>query len=158
MKGPKKSPALDRLIGMAVLGVFCLASLWLWLPSRAVAPNNAAAPAVDLAARVQAMDDTLADLIAVTTERPLMHATRRPVPEEAPAAPPPAAPEPTLTLLGVLSDGDARLALVRTSTSPELYRLEANTRFGPWEIIEILDNAIRVRKDNGPEQVLRIGQ
>ena len=159
MKRAGISTPSGTLIGALVLAVFCGASVWIWIPRAATAPEGvAAAPALDLAARLQMMDETLAGYIAVTSERPLFHATRRPEPAAAPALAPPPPPEPTLSLVGILSDGDARLALVRTSTSPALYRLEAGARLDRWQILEISATGIRVRKEDGAEQVLRIGQ
>ena len=151
------SKGLGWLIGAGVLVGFCAASLWIWIPRAAVVPSASTTPTVDLAARVQAMDEKLAGFIEVTSERPLFHATRRPEPTATPEAPPAPPPEPTLALVGILGEGDARIALVRTSTSPQLYRLETNATLGPWEVLEITDRSVRVLKD-GNEQTLRIGE
>ena len=149
---------IGKLTGLAVLGVFGAAALWVWVPQAAAPTSVTTAPAVDLAARVQMMDERLSGFIAVTTERPLFDATRRPPTAEAPEAPATPQAEPTLTLVGVLGDGNARLALVRTSTSPQLYRLETGARLDRWEVLEIGPSSIRVRKDDNAEEILRIGQ
>ena len=61
-------------------------------------------------------------------------------------------------LVGVLADADARMALVRVSTAPDLYRVAAGTRLGPWEILEIGADAVRVSKEGGAPYALRIGR
>lgn len=97
----------------------------------------------------------LEGLIAVTGDRPLFQADRRPV--AAPEAPAPAA-EAVLILVGILVDGEERLALVRRSTSEQLFQIEAGGRLGPWQIVSVDAASVSVRKDDGSTFSLRIGE
>ncbi len=134
---------------------FAFVSLWIWLPAGDAALPQAEGEGRDLATRLAAQEETLAALIPITGERPLFDATRRPL--AAPEAPAPP-PEAVLVLVGILGDGDQRIALVRQSTSADLYQLEPGGQLGPWQVLSVDIGAITVSKDGGPEYTLRLGE
>jgi len=137
------------------LSVFLALSAWVWLPSSVpFTPSNSATPS-DVTTRLSANQDRLAELIDITNNRPLFDATRQP--QATPEQPPPAAPpEPVLSLVGILGLDDDRVALVRVSTSAQLYRLSEGTSLGPWQVLEITDRAISVSKNGGEPDRLTI--
>lgn len=141
------------LIGPVVFAVFCLASLWIWLPSGGNDAPVADDGAQDLAARLAESQAEIAALIPITGDRPLFQADRRPV--AAPEAPAPA-PEATLVLVGILGDGDERIALVRRSTSEALFQIEAGGRLGQWQILSVDISSITVGEDDGSSFTLRL--
>jgi hypothetical protein len=141
------------LAGPAILAVFCLASLWIWVPPMGGDAQVPETGPQDLTARLAEHRAEIAALIPVTGERPLFQADRRPV--AAPEAPAPA-PEATLLLVGILADGEARMALVRRSTSPELFRIEAGGRLGPWQILSVDITSITVGEADGSTFTLQL--
>jgi hypothetical protein len=141
------------LFGPVAFGVFCLASLWIWLPP---ASNNAPATEAgpqDLATRMAAYEAEIAALIPITGDRPLFQADRRPV--AAPEAPAPP-PEAVLVLVGILGDGDERIALVRRSTSEDLFQIEAGGQLGQWTIQSVDISSITVSEADGSTFTLRL--
>ena len=147
----------DGTIGLVVLGVFCVLAVWVWVPA---APAVVATPPTvvdDVNATLQAGQEEMAGFIVVTGERPLFHATRRPqaAPEQPPA---PVAPEPVMTLVGILGVDDEKVALVRVSTSAQLYRLSEGAQLGPWQVMSISSASIEVSKDGAAPEVLTIGR
>ncbi|MEJ8561261.1 hypothetical protein QTO30_08520 [Yoonia sp. GPGPB17] len=149
------SKSQDRILGLAVAAVFCALIIWIWLPQTPAATPAASSPARDVTARLAASQERLADLIAVTSERPLFDATRRPVAAPEVAAPV-AAPEPVLTLVGILGIEDEKVALVRISTSAQLYQLNEGDTLGAWDVLDIAAYSITVRKDGDATQELFI--
>jgi hypothetical protein len=147
----------SNAIGLAVLVGFCALALWGWMPKGDTQEQAVRTPTSDLTARLETSQDTMANLIEVTTDRPLFHSTRTPpIAPEAPVAP--VAPEATLTLVGILGADGEKVALLRISTSPQIYRLQDGARLGDWEIVKIGDATIDVRKDDGTTDRLVIGQ
>ncbi|PJI84916.1 hypothetical protein BC777_2909 [Yoonia maricola] len=149
--------AKERTIGIVVFATFCVLALWIWIPQTPTSTAPASGPGRDVMGRLAASQERLADLIAVTSERPLFDATRRPVaaPE---AAAPAAPPEPVLTLVGILGIEDEKVALVRISTSAQLYRLNKGDTLGAWRILDITANSVTVSKDGGDAGQLFIDQ
>lgn len=149
--------ASERMFGLIVLAAFAALAAWIWLPQAPVTAVPSTGPTRDVTARLTASQDRLADLIEVTTERPLFDATRRPVaaPEEAaPVAP----PEPVLTLVGILGIEDEKVALVRISTSAQLYQLNKGDRLGAWDVLDITANSLTVSKNGEAAEQLVIDQ
>ncbi len=145
--------ALRPLLPVLLLGLFVLAALAVWVP-RGSAPEVAAAPALkELDARLSSGSERLSALIAPTNERPVFHASRRPI--AAPEAP--KAPEATLTLLGVIDDGDAPLAFLKLSTTGALYRIGKGGTVGRWRVLDIGVNEVSISKDGNAPFTLRIG-
>jgi hypothetical protein len=151
--GATAAAGRDWLVGGLALGLYLLAALWIWMPQE---NDNAPAPDVqpkDLAARLAEHQSRIADLIPVTAERPLFQADRRPV-AAAEAPPPPA--DAVLMLVGILVDGEDRMALVRRSTSEELFPVEAGSRLGKWQIISVDISSITVSENDGTPFTLRL--
>lgn len=149
-------PVLARrgsLAGPLVLAGFVLAAFWIWLPQDrggVVAPEVATR---DIASRLAESRAEMAALIPVTAERPLFQADRRPLAApEAPAAP----AEATLVLVGILGDGEERIALVRRSSSPELFQIEAGGVLGRWQILSVDISSITVQENDGTFYTLRL--
>ena len=158
MTGAKQKTERSALPGMVVFAAFCTLAIWIWVPPIAPQAARPAGPHADmLGVRVAEGVEAVAALIPVTTERPLFHATRRPVPPDAPP-PAPVAPAQTLSLVGILAEEANRIALVRISGSTELYRVDAGGQLGPWKILLIGENFVQVSKDDGDPFVLSIGE
>lgn len=141
------------LFGPVGFAVFCLASLWIWLPP---ASTNAPAPEdgpQDLSTRLASHRAEIAALIPITGDRPLFQADRRPL--AAPEAPAPP-PEAVLVLVGILGDGDERIALVRRSTSEDLFQIEAGGQLGQWQILSVDISSITVSEADGSTFTLRL--
>ncbi|KIT15872.1 hypothetical protein [Jannaschia aquimarina] len=144
---------ISALVPKAIVVGFGLTAAAIWLPKSGPAPVDLDGPVTDLSYDVRQAETRLAELARHAAERPLFQASRRPEQASTPAPPPPA---PTLILVGVLSDADSRMALVRLSNAPTLYRLAAGTTFGPWSILSIGPDTIRVSKDDAPPFEMRI--
>lgn len=143
----------DWIVGGLVLAVFLFAALWIWVPTASEDAPVLEVQPKDLAARLAEHQAEIAALIPVTVERPLFQADRRPV-AAAEAPPPPA--DAVLMLVGILVDGEDRMALVRRSTSEELFPVEAGSRLGKWEIISVDINSITVSENDGTPVTLRL--
>ena len=155
MKTIKKGPG--RLAGLVVLGAFCALAAWIWVPVSDTQRAAPAQPTNDLNARLVTSREKLAELIPVTGERPLFHSTRRPeAAPEAPAAPVVVAP--TLSLVGILGVEGSKVALIRISTGPQLYRIEAGGRINAWDVVSIGNDKVEVTKDGQTIEVLEIGE
>jgi len=139
--------------GWVAFAVFCLAAVWIWVPRSNQTQALQTTGEMDVNVRLREHRATLAELISVTGDRPLFQMDRRPL--AAPEAPEPPA-EAVLVLVGILVDGTERLALVRRSTSPELFQIEVGGRLGPWQILEVDEGSISVRKDDGSTFSLRL--
>ena len=158
MTGAKRKNQIGPLPGIVIFAAFCALAVWIWVPpSGSDTARPSATPASTMGSRVEEGIQTVADLIPVTTERPLFHASRRPVPPDAPA-PAPVAPVQTISLVGILSEDDTQIALVRISGSTELYRVDAGGQLGPWKILMIGENFVQVSKDEGDPFLLTIGE
>ncbi|MEM6407158.1 MAG: hypothetical protein AAF700_01940 [Pseudomonadota bacterium] len=145
---------LKAILPAVILLGFLGASAALWIP-REGATRTTNGPAIQqLDARLEAGDAKLASLMEVTHDRPVFHASRKPV--AAPEAP--KAPEPVLQLLGVISeDNGDTLAFVKISTSGGLYRLAEGESVERWKILEIGTKKITVSKDGEAPYTLEIG-
>jgi hypothetical protein len=139
--------------GPVIFGTFCLASLWIWLPPGSDEAPTPEVGAQDLTTRLAEHRANIAGLIPVTGDRPLFQADRRPV--AAPEAPSPP-PEADLLLVGILGDGEERIALVRRSTSPDLFQIKSGGRLGKWEILTVDLSSITVLEDDGTTFTLRL--
>ena len=145
---------LKSLAPFLILGVFLIAAAALWVP-RSEATASASAPVLkELDERLSSGSARMSDLITVTNERPVFHASRRPV--AAPEAP--KTPEPVLSLLGVIAEDNAEtLAFVKLSTTGALYRIGKGETVGRWRIVDIGTEQISVSKDGNAPYTLRIG-
>jgi hypothetical protein len=85
-----------------------------------------------------------ANTFAQINERPIFSPTRKPVTPTPKAAEVPASP-PDATLIGVIIDGQNRLALVRTSASPLEVSLALGASLGPWTVTAIEPDHISLR-------------
>ena len=134
----------DNLIlgGTALLAIL---TLILWFPIglyRAPSAERAVLASQDLTDYRESVSGYASDV----TDRPLFHRTRRPV--AAPEAP--IVAPVTLNLVGILSDGNDRIALVRLSNSPTLYRLKAGDVLQDWTVRSIAEGEIVVKKRGEP--------
>lgn len=125
----------------------------IWLPISEASPQNLPAnPIADPSAAERDSADLLATGAQSLVERPLFHVTRRP-----PVAEPTVEVAPvavTLSLTGVVNNGDVDIALLRLSNSPELLRLRVGDQAGDWEILNISKTAVTVLTPEGQEQVI----
>ena len=112
-------------------------------PPPATASTEAAVAAAPTAA-------TLAfeplDKFREVVERPLFHASRRPVPQEADDAPALAAAElRNLTLIGILISPETQLAIFQDKGMQAL-RLEAGATVGKWSLAEVRADGVTLRR------------
>ena len=145
---------LKAFLPILILGVFAAAAAAVWIPRGGAVATAATPPLKELDARLSSGSERLSDLIAVTNERPVFHASRRPV--ATPEAP--KAPEPVLSLLGVIAEDNAEpRAFVKLSSDGALYRIAKGETVGRWRIIDIGTEQISVSKDGKTPYTLRIG-
>lgn len=78
----------------------------------------------------------------VINDRPVFSPTRKPIAPApvGPAAAPP--PPPTASLIGVILDGQSRLALVKTPSSPLETSVGVGGNVGGWQVTQILPDRI----------------
>ena len=145
---------LTPMAPMLLLAGFALVAAVIWVPRGTDAPQIAAPSHKELDARLSSGSERLANLIAVTNERPVFHASRRPVP----TAEAPKAAEPVLSLLGVIREDNAEtLAFVKVSTTGTLYRVAEGETVGRWRILKIGVEESTVSKDGKAPFMLQIG-
>lgn len=145
---------LKPIVPVLILAVFVIAAAALWIPRGGTTAFAAAPVLKELDERLSSGSERMSDLIAVTNERPVFHASRRPV--AAPEAP--KTPEPVLSLLGVIAEDNAEtLAFVKLSTTGALYRIGKGETVGRWRIVDIGTEQISVSKDGKTPYTLRIG-
>ena len=140
-------PPISEKTGLGIAGGLAFLVLILWLPVGLYrTPKPDASPYVER--DLSSFKDELGTLAPIVTERPIFDRSRRPLkaPEAAPKA------EVTLQLVGVLTDGTERTALIRLSNAPTLYRLQAGENLGDWTVKEITENEIVVKKRGENEQ------
>lgn len=86
------------------------------------------------------------DKFREVVERPLFHASRRPVPQDADDAPAVAAAElRNLTLIGILMSPETKLAIFHDKSSQPL-RLEAGATVGKWALAEVRADGVTLRR------------
>lgn len=148
---------VQRFPGLVVLGLYGLLAVWIWLPPSTPDLPPARPPALDIADGLTATESRLAELAEVTAERPLFQPTRRPLPtESAPVSV--AAPEATITLVGILGDSGSESALVRLSSSPELYLVQPGDQLAEWQILGVGPASIELSKSGSTPFILPLGQ
>lgn len=145
-------PGLRAVLPMVILAAFAVPALAIWVPGAGSYGQTPVAQTTTLDARLAARNDRLSDLIPDTDARPVFHGTRRPIQTAQPAA----APEPVLSLMGVISDSGENVAFVRISTGAALYSVSNGDTVGQWRIVEIGTNDIQVSKNGGDPVTLRI--
>lgn len=137
-----------------IIGAFALAAALIWIPRDSGPTQISISQSQDIHALQDAAAERLAELIEVTGQRPVFHASRKPV--AAPEAP--KAPEPELLLLGIISEDDTRvLAFVKISNGASLYKVGEGEIIGKWRVLEIGNRAITVSKDGNAPYTLSIG-
>jgi hypothetical protein len=144
----------EALAGPVIFGLFCLGAVAIWLPGGGDPVPQAGGGAQDLNARLAEGRERIAALIPAIAERPLFQADRRPL--AAPEAPAPP-PEAVLLLVGILGDGDERIALLRLSTGEDLYQVEPGGRLGRWQVLSIEGETVLVQPDGEDPVPLRLG-
>lgn len=143
----------EKLIYVGVAALFAAAAVLIWLPiggaaSDVPAARSEAGPAETSGDSVDT--ETFSTTIAA---RPLFHITRRP--PKAEVAPAPAAV--TISLAGIVEDGDRTFALIRLSSAPGIHRRAVGESIGKWTIRAILPNAVEVVSTDGDRRELVIG-
>lgn len=137
---------------VAALMCFGLAGL-MWLPLSDAGPTDLpTTPNADAEPTTGQSAELLAVGAQTLIERPLFHVTRRP-----PAVEPTVEVAPvqvTLSLTGVVNNGDVDIALLRLSNSPQLLRLRVGDQVDEWEILNITKTAVTVLTPDGQEQVI----
>ena len=143
--------AIAPLVGAAVAAA-------IWMPSAPrTAPPSTAQAVVSVAAEgggPAAFRDGLA-------ERPLFDSSRRPpraAAAEATPMAPAAAPETRLSLVGIIEDGGARIALVRMSGRSELLRVGKGDSAADWRVLDVELGHITVARDGGDPELLPLGR
>jgi hypothetical protein len=82
------------------------------------------------------------DRLSATREHPLFSPTRRPPPPPPPVVhtaepPPPPPPPPSVTLSGVVMDGDEFRAIIRTGPAAGTMRVRVGDDIGGWKVAQI---------------------
>ena len=86
------------------------------------------------------------DKFREVVERPVFHASRRPVPQDADDAPAVAAVElRNLTLIGILISPETKLAIFHDKSAQAL-RLEAGATVGKWSVAEVRADGVTLRR------------
>jgi hypothetical protein len=86
------------------------------------------------------------DKFREVVERPLFHASRRPVPQDADDSPALAAAEVrNLTLIGILISPETKLAIFQDK-GPQALRLEAGATVGKWSLAEVRADGVTLRR------------
>lgn len=106
---------------------------------------------------------TPADFDAITS-RPLFSPTRRPprpvnLTAERQAPPPPREQKPNpprFDLLGVVSDSQRAIAVLRRKEDGLHFRVEAGDRIDGWQVRQVEKQAVRIRWENGEEITLKV--
>ena len=112
-------------------------------PSEIAAPPDAAV-AAKTAGAILAFEPL--DKFREVVERPLFHATRRPVPQDADDTPALAAAElRSLTLIGILISPETKLAIFQDK-GPQALRLEAGATVGKWALAEVRADGVTLRR------------
>jgi hypothetical protein len=93
-----------------------------------------------------------ANRFARINERPIFSPTRKPVTPTPKAGEAPASP-PDATLIGVIIDGQNRLALVRTSASPLEVSVTVGASLGPWTVTTIEPDHIALRAGTNETEI-----
>ena len=152
---------VSRGLSLGVLGwvllVSCLVlavvlAFQLRVPQPEVAGDSASPPETAPTEGVAAVPAaaTLAfeplDKFREVVERPLFHASRRPVPQDTDDAPAVAAAElRSLTLIGILMSPETKLAIFHDKSSQAL-RLEAGATVGKWSLAEVRADGVTLRR------------
>ncbi|MEO1563245.1 MAG: hypothetical protein AAFR98_07390 [Pseudomonadota bacterium] len=142
---------LDAKASTIVAGVIAFFVLILWFPVGLYrAPSSNISQAADR--ELSSYREALRELSPVITNRPVFDRSRRPV--QAPEAP--VVAPVTLQLVGVLTDGRERIALVRLSNSPTLYRLKDGDTLLDWTVRRINEQDIVIKKRGESAQTIGI--
>ncbi|MEM9974766.1 MAG: hypothetical protein AAF771_11355 [Pseudomonadota bacterium] len=149
---PSSLSGVRGLAPAAIIVAFTTAAFAIWLPGSADHGQAAVPQTTTIDSRLAARSERLSALIQDTDTRPVFHGSRRPV--QSAAAP--AAPEPVLSLLGVISDGGEKIAFVRISTGAALYSVGAGDTVGAWRILKIGTESVQVSKNGAAPFTLRI--
>jgi|SRR6185312_3596282 len=137
------SPLQLSLAGFC--GLLALVLAWQF----AAPPLPYATPTVNwhpagLDAMLASMPSPKADIFARINQRPIFSPTRKPVTPAPKASETPLSP-PNANLIGVIIDGQSRLALVRTSSSPLEVSLSLGDALGPWTVTAIEPDHIALK-------------
>ena len=150
------SDHIKRTVPFAA-GLLCVAlAVLIWLPLNRDAGASLVAPAPVRDAAGPNTGQILAEGAQELVNRPLFHITRRPpvvvtAPEVVPV-------QVTLSLTGVVNDGDLKIALMRLSNREELFRREVGERLGRWEISDITDTSVTVITADGARQIIELSR
>ncbi|MEM0976837.1 MAG: hypothetical protein AAGJ34_04805 [Pseudomonadota bacterium] len=142
-------PTLNDKVSAGVAAVIAIIILLLWFPIGIYRTSNAGS--TEFASReLDTYRDKLGDLSPIVTNRPIFDRSRRPL--QAPEAP--QAAVITLQLVGVLTDGNERTALVRLSNSQALHRLKDGDTIQDWTVRRINEQDIVVKKRGEAAQTI----
>ncbi|MEM6888118.1 MAG: hypothetical protein AAF636_08265 [Pseudomonadota bacterium] len=150
MNGKSLSDSLKETLqngaaGYSVLACSGVLALAIWFPQGHTAPETASVVETSLEQRVFQKEARLGALTNTIAARPVFHASRRPVaaPEAAPT------PKAVLSLVGVIGNEDESIALMKVSTSSEVYRLKKGGSIGPWSVVSIASDRVYISEANG---------
>ncbi|MEM6467345.1 MAG: hypothetical protein AAF679_12710 [Pseudomonadota bacterium] len=140
---------LPQLIGFAFAALATLVAIQAWRPAPDTSPTpEALQEALTPANRGVAVNEHLAAL----SERPIFHVSRRPY--EPPKEAEPVVVAPTISLVGIIKDGDTRIGLVVVSNLNRVFRVVAGDKVSDWLVEEITDTELTVSDAQGDQEVL----
>lgn len=119
-----------------------LSIIALLLLSASLFAAGASAQSGDSGALANPLQAQSLDRLSATRDRPLFSPSRRPVPPPPPPvvhvpepAPPP--PPPSVTLVGIVLDGEGARAIVRTGMGKKFERVQIGDDIGGWKVSQI---------------------
>lgn len=133
--------------------IFAFLAVVIWLPQSAppvVQPPKAALDSEDLAAQLA---EQLARGAESLSSRPIFNITRRPPEVAAPAA----APQVTISLVGILNTEGRQIALLRMSNSPDLVKRRVGEKIGKWQVKSITPAQVVLSSEGAEDQVMILG-
>lgn len=145
-----------HFLSLAAASMLVFSAALQWLPSSldiGARQLVSSQPQVDPFKGIQS---EISEQIPMIAERPVFDMSRRPpVIEVIEEAPP---PEVILSLVGILDSDTSKIALFRLSNRPDVIRLRAGQVVDEFRVMEITDSYVKVRKDDGQELTMMLGQ
>jgi hypothetical protein len=90
--------------------------------------------------RLETYDIPPVNNFAQVDDRPLFSPLRKPI-EVAPELPPPP-PPPQVSLIGIIAQGQRRIALLRDPKAPLALRVDVGSKIEGWEVVEIAEDRV----------------
>ena len=136
---------LQLLIGAVCVALLCILIYeWLLPPAQASVPLVASRTHIALAPLPLAGPAAPPDAFDAINARPLFKPDRKPVPTAAETAAAPA-PPPTVSLIGVIIDGQRQLAVLRVPESPLAVSASVGDQVQGWRVTAIYPDRVVLR-------------